>query len=38
MTFGSRLRTAMDTHGPLCAGIDPHPSLLGAWGLADDAF
>lgn len=37
MTFGSRLRTAMDTHGPLCAGIDPHPSLLGAWGLADDA-
>ena len=36
MTFGSRLRTAMDTRGPLCAGIDPHPSLLDAWGLADD--
>lgn len=37
MTFGSRLRTAMDARGPLCAGIDPHPSLLEAWGLADDA-
>ncbi len=37
MTFGSRLRTAMDSRGPLCAGIDPHPALLGSWGLADDA-
>jgi orotidine-5'-phosphate decarboxylase len=26
----------MDERGPLCAGIDPHPSLLAAWGLADD--
>ncbi|MEB7448800.1 orotidine-5'-phosphate decarboxylase, partial [Arthrobacter koreensis] len=27
----------MDTRGPLCAGIDPHPGLLAAWGLNDDA-
>ena len=33
--FGARLRAAMDTRGPLCAGIDPHPGLLAAWGLAD---
>lgn len=35
--FGTRLAAAMDAHGPLCAGIDPHPSLLAAWGLPDDA-
>jgi orotidine-5'-phosphate decarboxylase len=23
----------MDEHGPLCAGIDPHPALLAHWGL-----
>ena len=34
--FGARLRTALDTRGPLCVGIDPHPSLLRAWGLEDD--
>ncbi|WP_431984950.1 orotidine-5'-phosphate decarboxylase, partial [Streptomyces qinglanensis] len=34
--FGARLRRAMDTRGPLCVGIDPHASLLHAWGLADD--
>ncbi len=34
--FGERLRTAMDTHGPLCAGIDPHRALLESWGLAYD--
>ncbi len=34
--FGTRLRAAMDEHGPLCVGIDPHPSLLHAWGLDDD--
>lgn len=33
--FGERLRSAMDAHGPLCVGIDPHPSLLSAWGLTD---
>lgn len=35
--FGARLRAAMDTRGPLCVGIDPHPALLAAWGLNDDA-
>jgi orotidine-5'-phosphate decarboxylase len=34
--FGARLRRAMDTRGPLCVGIDPHASLLDAWGLTDD--
>jgi orotidine-5'-phosphate decarboxylase len=38
MTFGTRLRQAMDDRGPLCAGIDPHPELLDAWGLTDSAF
>ncbi|MDR2703145.1 MAG: orotidine-5'-phosphate decarboxylase [Cellulomonadaceae bacterium] len=35
--FGQRLRAAMDELGPLCVGIDPHPGLLQAWGLPDDA-
>jgi len=35
--FGARLAAAMDAHGPLCVGIDPHASLLSAWGLGDDA-
>ncbi|WP_314423863.1 orotidine-5'-phosphate decarboxylase [uncultured Microbacterium sp.] len=35
--FGERLRAALDARGPLCVGIDPHASLLGAWGLPDDA-
>ncbi|WP_097900730.1 orotidine-5'-phosphate decarboxylase [Streptomyces sp. b94] len=34
--FGTRLRHAMDTRGPLCVGIDPHASLLASWGLNDD--
>ncbi len=34
--FGARLRAAMDEYGPLCVGLDPHPSLLRAWGLTDD--
>jgi orotidine-5'-phosphate decarboxylase len=34
--FGARLAAAMDVHGPLCVGIDPHASLLRAWGLPDD--
>jgi len=37
MTFGARLREAMDARGPLCAGLDPHPALLDAWGLTDSA-
>ncbi|MCC2314836.1 orotidine-5'-phosphate decarboxylase [Cellulomonas xiejunii] len=36
-TFGARLAAAMDAHGPLCVGIDPHASLLADWGLPDDA-
>jgi orotidine-5'-phosphate decarboxylase len=35
-TFGARLSAAMDEHGPLCVGIDPHGALLTRWGLADD--
>ena len=35
-SFGARLRGALDTRGPLCAGIDPHGALLAAWGLDDD--
>lgn len=34
--FGARLRAAMDVYGPLCAGIDPHRSLLQHWGLTYD--
>ncbi|MEZ0068650.1 orotidine-5'-phosphate decarboxylase [Streptacidiphilus sp. MAP12-20] len=36
LAFGARLRQAMDDRGPLCVGIDPHASLLTAWGLGDD--
>ena len=35
--FGNRLRAAMDSSGPLCVGIDPHPGLLEAWGLPNTA-
>ena len=35
--FGARLAGAVAAHGPLCAGIDPHPALLAQWGLTDDA-
>ena len=31
--FGERLADAVATRGPLCVGIDPHPSLLEKWGL-----
>jgi orotidine-5'-phosphate decarboxylase len=37
VTFGARLHAAMDAHGPLCVGVDPHPGLLKDWGLSDDA-
>ncbi|CAN5847400.1 orotidine-5'-phosphate decarboxylase [soil metagenome] len=33
--FGARLRATVDDRGRLCVGIDPHPSLLRAWGLPD---
>ncbi|MGD8149103.1 orotidine-5'-phosphate decarboxylase [Ornithinimicrobium sp. Y1694] len=35
--FGRRLAAAMDSTGPLCVGLDPHPHLLADWGLSDDA-
>ncbi len=35
--FGARLRAAIDRHGRLCVGIDPHAALLREWGLGDDA-
>lgn len=34
--FGERLRQAMTAYGPLCAGIDPHRSLVEEWGLTYD--
>lgn len=33
----ARLRGVIAQHGPLCVGIDPHPHLLQAWGLPEDA-
>ena len=35
-SFGARLAAAVEARGALCAGIDPHPELLKAWGLAPD--
>jgi orotidine-5'-phosphate decarboxylase len=35
LSFGARLRMAMDELGPLCAGIDPHPGLMAHWGLPE---
>ena len=32
----SQLHAAVQDRGPLCAGIDPHASLLADWGLDDD--
>jgi orotidine 5'-phosphate decarboxylase subfamily 2 len=34
--FGQRLASATAARGRFCAGIDPHASLLEAWGLPDD--
>jgi orotidine-5'-phosphate decarboxylase len=34
-SFGERLFDAVAERGPLCAGIDPHASLLAEWGLED---
>ncbi len=33
--FGARLAAAMQEHGPLCVGLDPHAHLLADWGLPD---
>lgn len=35
--YGERLADLVAERGPLCAGIDPHPSLLSSWGLPIDA-
>ncbi|WP_306306286.1 orotidine-5'-phosphate decarboxylase [Curtobacterium ammoniigenes] len=35
-SFGARLAEAMRRRSPLCVGIDPHPSILEAWGLRAD--
>ena len=35
-SFGARLQAAMRLNGPLCAGIDPHRSLVESWGLSYD--
>lgn len=37
MSFGDRLLGVFDDVGRLCVGIDPHESLLTAWGLPVDA-
>lgn len=34
-TFGQRVHDAVQARGPLCAGLDPHSSLLHGWGLDD---
>ncbi|MFC4602690.1 orotidine-5'-phosphate decarboxylase [Rhodococcus kronopolitis] len=36
-SWGHRLRSAIGARGRLCVGIDPHPSLLRAWGLPESA-
>ncbi len=36
-SFGDRLLATFAATGHLCVGIDPHPYLLDAWGLADSA-
>ena len=35
--FGARLTDVLDSHGRVCAGIDPHAGLLADWGLPDTA-
>lgn len=37
MTFAARVAEAASARGRLVVGIDPHPPLLAAWGLSDDA-
>ncbi len=36
MSFGARAKAAMAAYGPLCVGVDPHPSLMDSWGLEDN--
>jgi orotidine-5'-phosphate decarboxylase len=35
--FGDRVRGTLETFGPLCVGIDPHPHLLEKWDLEASA-
>ncbi len=35
-SYGQRLEQVVGERGPLCVGIDPHPAVLTAWGLADN--
>lgn len=37
MSFGERVRVALQSRGPLCVGIDPHAALLAEWRLPEDA-
>ncbi|WP_173924132.1 orotidine-5'-phosphate decarboxylase [Agromyces sp. Marseille-P2726] len=37
LTFGERLDTVFAAYGHLCLGIDPHGSILDAWGQPDTA-
>ncbi len=34
--FGARAHRMLTERGPLCAGIDPHGTVLRSWGLSDD--
>jgi orotidine-5'-phosphate decarboxylase len=36
-SYGERLEALIANRGPLCVGIDPHPSLLASCGLGSDA-
>jgi len=36
-SYGERLGALVSERGPLCVGLDPHPSLLDSWGLAANA-
>jgi orotidine-5'-phosphate decarboxylase len=36
-SYGERLAARVAERGPLCVGVDPHPSLLTSWGLPSDA-
>lgn len=33
LSYGERLTAAVAERGPLCVGIDPHPSILSSWAL-----
>lgn len=36
MTFAQRLADQQAAFGPICVGVDPHASILEAWGLPDN--